>query len=209
MRKFLPVFMGMLLTAIPANVFAVDEATSIEELLKASGGEVTVDINDAGAVINSGTTNNAKPKTLDIGKTGLPLPRFVSLKRDKVNVRKGPSETFGIAWQYTRKNLPVEIIAEYDNWRKVRDHTGDEGWVFHSLLSGSRYAMVSPWKTEGYFTLHNERRENSKVVAKVQSGSMARIQACDGTWCQMNVETYQGHIKQEYLWGIYLGDSLK
>lgn len=191
-------------------VFAADEPTSIEDLLDATTGDATVtlptsDDNSSSAL----PTTNAKPKQLDIGKTGLPLPRFVSLKRDKVNVRKGPNESFDIAWTYTRKNLPVEIIAEYDNWRKVRDHFGEEGWVFHSLLAGTRFALINPWKTEGFFDIHNERSDTSKIIAKLEVGSLVRIKSCDGNWCQLNIETYQGHMKQELLWGIYSGDNLK
>lgn len=188
-------------------VQAADEPASIEDLLNNVGAaqavitEKTVDIVDE--------TPTAKTKTLDIGKTGFPLPRFVSLKRDKVNVRKGPNESFDIAWTFVRKNLPVEIIAEYDNWRKVRDHFGEEGWIFHSLLSGSRYAILNPWEKQGYFTLHRERNETSKVVAKLEVGILGRIKACDGVWCQMTVKTYQGFVKQEFLWGIYLGDKIE
>lgn len=211
MRKIAALFLASFIATLPTASFAADQATTIEDLLAATGGVVEPSKTDtepnsegeASAVI---LKDNGTSKTLDIGKTGLPLPRFVSLKRDKVNVRKGPNETFGIAWTYTRKNLPVEIIAEYDNWRKVRDHFGEEGWVFHSLLSGSRYALISPWKTEGFFTIHLERRETSKIIAKLEASSLARVQSCDGTWCQLNIQTYRGFIKQEFLWGVYLGD---
>src|SRR3954470_16891942 len=76
-------------------------------------------------------------------KSGLPVPRFVSLKPDKVNVRGGPTRDHEVTWQYTRAGLPVEITAESDNWCRIRDWEGSEGWVYHSLLSGRRTAVVT------------------------------------------------------------------
>ena len=80
--------------------------------------------------------------------SGLPLPRFVSLKSDEVNVRRGAGKEHDVLWTYHRAGLPVEIIAEWDNWRRIRDADGADGWVFHSLLSGRRSALVAPWATE-------------------------------------------------------------
>ena len=79
------------------------------------------------------------------GPTGLPLPRFVSLKSRKVNLRVGPGQDYATSWLYLKPGLPVEIIQEYDNWRRIRDADGTEGWVFHSLLSGERSAIAAPW----------------------------------------------------------------
>ena len=75
--------------------------------------------------------------------SGLPVPRYVSLKSDHVNVRAGPTKDNDVAWVYTRSGLPVEITAEFENWRRVRDSEGAEGWVYHSLLSGRRTAVVT------------------------------------------------------------------
>src|SRR4051812_41650183 len=76
--------------------------------------------------------------------SGLPIPRFVSLKSDRVNVRGGPTKDHDVAWVYTRAGLPVEITAEFENWRRIRDWEGAEGWVYHSMLSGRRTALVTP-----------------------------------------------------------------
>src|SRR5262252_6644676 len=76
--------------------------------------------------------------------SGLPIPRFVSLKADRVNVRAGPTKDHDVAWVYTRSGLPVEVTAEFENWRRIRDWEGAEGWVYHSLLSGRRTATVAP-----------------------------------------------------------------
>ena len=72
------------------------------------------------------------------------MPRFVSLKSDRVNVRAGPNKDQDVAWVYTRAGMPVEITAEFENWRRIRDWEGAEGWVYHSLLSGRRTAVVVP-----------------------------------------------------------------
>ncbi len=80
--------------------------------------------------------------------TGLPVPRYVSLKSEHVNLREGPSKDHATKWIYQRAGLPVEIIAEYETWRRIRDSEGAEGWVLHSLLSGKRTALVSPWKKD-------------------------------------------------------------
>src|SRR5262245_3374626 len=82
----------------------------------------------------------ASPKLV----SGLPIPRFVSLKTDKVNVRGGPTKDHDVTWVYNRAGLPVEITAEFENWRRIRDWEGAEGWVYHSLLSGRRTATVAP-----------------------------------------------------------------
>ena len=82
--------------------------------------------------------------------TGLPLPRFVSLKSGTVNVRRGPGQDYDLLFTFVRPGLPVEITQEFDTWRKIRDSEGDEGWVYHSLLSGERTALVSPWATRGH-----------------------------------------------------------
>ena len=89
-------------------------------------------------------TSAGKPG-LDTGASGLPVPRFVSLKAGRVNVRVGPGEDYKIAWVFTKPGLPIEVIQEYDTWRRIRDSDGTMGWVFQSLLSGKRTAVVAPW----------------------------------------------------------------
>lgn len=80
------------------------------------------------------------------GASGLPVPRFVSLKSDRVNVRIGPSREHDIAWTFVQSGLPVEIVGEFENWRRIRDWEGKQGWVFRSLLSSRRTALVTPWE---------------------------------------------------------------
>ena len=111
-----------------------------------------------------------------VNSSGLRLPRFVSLKSDRVNVRRGPSSDHAIAWVYNRKNLPVEIIAEFQHWRRVRDSDGEEGWVYQSLLSGRRTAIVAPWiKGKTVPMLHDPEKQAS-VVALVGPGVVGEVE---------------------------------
>ena len=106
------------------------------------------------------------------GPSGLPLPRFVSLKAKSVNLRVGPSVDYAVAWRYMRSGVPVEIIQEYDNWRRIRDADGTEGWVNQALLSGERTAVTAPWmRGKGDEIFVNMRREampNATIVARIQ-----------------------------------------
>lgn len=144
------------------------------------------------------------------GKPALPVPRFVSLKSDKVNVRKGPSTDQSIVWVFSRAGLPVEIIAESDNWRRVRDSEGADGWVFHSLLSARRTALVTPWaKDDERVPLYNSDSTNSRAVAELQSGVLGNVLSCDGEWCNISVDDYSGYVQQDRLWGVYKGEEVK
>lgn len=144
------------------------------------------------------------------GKSSLPLPRFVSLKSDKVNVRKGPSTDQAIVWVFSRAGLPVEVIAESDNWRRVRDSEGADGWVFHSLLSARRTALVTPWaKGEERVPLYSSNSTGSRAVAELQAGVLGNVLTCDGEWCNVSVNDYSGYVQQDKLWGVYKGEEVK
>ena len=140
--------------------------------------------------------------------SGLPLPRFVSLKADRVNLREGPSRDHRTTWVFQRAGLPVEITAEFDVWRKVRDSEGTEGWVLHSLLSGRRTALVAPWKKGDVFTLYAAPSKHATPVAKLQSGVIASIKSCDGHWCHVSGEEFEGYIHQTSLWGVYPNEKI-
>ena len=141
-------------------------------------------------------------------QSGLRVPRFVSLKSNKVNVRRGPSTDQAIVWVFARAGLPVEIIAEAENWRRVRDSEGADGWVFHSLLSGRRTALISPWAKQEAVLLRKGRSTGSRAVAQLQSGVLGNVVSCDGTWCELTVDGYSGYIEQEKLWGVYRGEQI-
>jgi len=158
----------------------------------------------------SAAEDNVKQAAVDAGKAALPVPRFVSLKSDKVNVRKGPSTDQAIVWVFSRAGLPVEVIAESDNWRHVRDSEGADGWVFHSLLSARRTVLVTPWsKDEEPVPLYNSNSTGSRAVAELQSGVLGSVLDCDGEWCRVSVDDYSGYVQQDKLWGVYRGEEVK
>ena len=168
-----------------------------------------------GLVLLTGTEGSAaedsvRQAAVDAGKAALQVPRFVSLKSDKVNVRKGPSTDQSIVWVFSRAGLPVEVIAESDNWRRVRDSEGADGWVFHSLLSARRTVLVTPWsKGEERVPLYNSNSTSSRAVAELQSGVLGSVLDCDGEWCRVSVDDYSGYVQQDKLWGVYRGEEVK
>jgi len=147
------------------------------------------------------------------GASGLPLPRFVSLKSKRVNLRVGPGPDYAVSWLYTKAGLPVEIIQEYDNWRRIRDSDGTEGWVFHSLLDGKRTAVAAPWmkgKGEDVFVnLRSDPQANASLVAKLQPGVVVTIDECNGDWCKAETDGTDGWVSQAEIWGAYPGEAFK
>ena len=140
--------------------------------------------------------------------SGLPLPRYVSLKSDQVNVRAGPTKDNDVAWVYTRSGLPVEITAEFENWRRVRDSEGAEGWVYHSLLSGRRTAVVTMKNKEDLAPIYDRASRDSAVAAKLQAGVVAQVKKCTTGWCRVIGAGFDGWIEQQRLWGVYVDEKV-
>ncbi|GHD15444.1 SH3 domain-containing protein [Tianweitania populi] len=144
--------------------------------------------------------------------SGLPLPRFVSLKSGRVNSRVGPGVNYAVDWMYLKSGMPMEIIQEYDNWRRVRDPDGAEGWVNQSLLSGRRTAIVAPWqrgKPDAVISVMDQPNKEASVVARVEPGVIGTIKTCNGSWCEMTFAGREGWISQALLWGAYPGETVK
>jgi SH3-like domain-containing protein len=135
--------------------------------------------------------------------SGLPVPRFVSIKPDRVNVRGGPTRDHDVTFMFTRTGLPVEITAESDNWRRIRDWEGSEGWVYHSLLSGRRTALVAAKQRDELVPLYSQADVTTSLVARLQPGVLASVKQCNGTWCHISGSGFDGWITQERLWGVY------
>jgi SH3-like domain-containing protein len=154
----------------------------------------------------------ASPEQVATGSaSGLPVPRFVSLKSDRVNVRSGPSKDHDVVWVYSRSALPVEVTAEFENWRRIRDWEGAEGWVYHSLLSGRRTAIVSPGsKTkDDLLPLRSSADHNANVTARLQPGVQGTVKRCTGNWCRIVGEGFDGFIEQDRLWGVYPNEQIE
>lgn len=151
-------------------------------------------------------TNATAPAGTTLGASGLPVPRFVSLKPARVNLRIGPGRDYAVSWLFMKAGLPVEIIQEYDNWRRIRDADGTEGWVYQSLLSGKRTAVTAPWLKNDAGSMIIMRRdpvETASVAAEIEPNVIGTVRECNGQWCQMDVQGTRGWIRQSDLWGVY------
>ena len=131
-------------------------------------------------------------------KTGLPLPRFVSLKSNKVNLRRGPSLDYKIDWVYKRKHLPLMIVSEFGHWRQVTDFEGYTGWIYKDLLSGSRYVIVNNEET----LLRNKATFDSLGKAILKRKVIAKLIDCEGLWCFIRISNMRGYVLAEHIWGI-------
>jgi SH3-like domain-containing protein len=140
--------------------------------------------------------------------SGLPIPRYVSLKSDHVNVRVGPTKDNEVSWIYTRSGLPVEVTAEFEIWRRVRDSEGAEGWVYHSLLSGRRTAVITMKSKDDLAALYDRPDTTSAVAARLQAGVVAQVKRCNNGWCHITGEGFDGWIEQPRLWGVYADEKV-
>lgn len=155
--------------------------------------------------------------SINRGESGLPLPRFVSLKATKVNMRIGPGSDYKVAYRYLKSGIPMEIIQEYDNWRRVRDADGTTGWIHGSLLSGERTAIASPWRQpaspDDTVILYNTPAAAAGVIAYLEPGVVGQIDSCDGAWCELEVKhadrILRGYVNQAELWGAYPDEVIK
>ena len=144
---------------------------------------------------------------LDIGpSTGLKIPRFVSLKSDEVNLRVGPSVNYPKELQYIRKHLPVEVIDEYDLWRKIKDIDGNKGWVHKSLIKAERYAITLGKNGKKIFVLNNPI---GKKIGEIGKNNIVKIHSCLKQWCSIDVVGKKGWINKNNLWGVYDNEVYK
>ncbi|ABS65240.1 protein of unknown function DUF1058 [Parvibaculum lavamentivorans DS-1] len=142
--------------------------------------------------------------------TGLPVPRYVSLKSGRANVRRGPGTDFPIDWVYRKSGMPLEVIAESNNWRRIRDHEGDGGWIWHTMLAGERSAIVDAQAADGGpVALYKEPDRQSAVMAYAERGLVARVTSCTGNWCHLEAGGAEGWVAQSALWGVYPGERFE
>ena len=129
----------------------------------------------------------------------LPVPRFVSLRADEVNLRTGPGERYPIDWVLTRKGLPVEIVEEFEAWRKIRDAQGTEGWVHQRMVTGTRNVIV----TGELRTLRADADSAAPAVARAEPGVIAHLLDCRESWCRVELQGMKGWLKRSEVWGVY------
>ncbi len=146
----------------------------------------------------NGATSYAQEDVFN--SSGLEIPRFVSLKKNKVFVRTGPALRYPIKWVYKRGGQPVEIVQEFDTWRKVKDVDGEEGWIHQSLISGRRTGVVASKDSVAMFKKPNEA---SKTLALIEPENIVRLESCADTWCAVEIKGFSGYLKRNFIWGVY------
>ena len=209
---FAPTFLAMALLALtggpavsqglpnerpPANRGAAQNSQSVDPESGARDGETPSESDEAprGAGMPSGQSN-------------LPLPRFASLRAGEVNMRTGPGVRYPIDWVFQRRALPVEIVAEFGTWRKIRDEQGAEGWVHRSMLSGKRTALTIGAPNSAQI-LRRDAASEAAAVAKLEPGVMVSIIECDGPWCRVEAHSFRGYLPRKGLWGVKADERIK
>lgn len=133
------------------------------------------------------------------------LPRFASLRSDEVNLRVGPGETYPIVWVLKRKNMPVEIIEEFQNWRRVRDWQGDKGWLLDRMVTGKRDVIVDG----AVRALRRQPDPSAPIVARAEPGVVAQLIELQGGWCRIEAGGYKGWVQRSDVWGVYSDETLQ
>ncbi|MER2520735.1 MAG: SH3 domain-containing protein [Bdellovibrionales bacterium] len=133
------------------------------------------------------------------GKSGLPIPRFVSLRSDEVNMRTGPGTRYPIEWVLRRRGLPIEVTAEYDVWVRVRDADGIQGWVQRGMISGRRMAIIHG----SMRNLLKDDEPSAPTVARLEIGATGKIMSCKKDWCNLQFGKVKGYLRKSEFWGAY------
>jgi len=138
------------------------------------------------------------------GEAALPLPRFATLHSDKVNLRTGPGQRYPIEWVFIRKDLPVEIIAQFEHWRRIRDSDGTEGWVQEHMLTGKREVMIRG----GVRAVRRNPDLGAALVARAEPGVMAKLLECRDAWCRIETVDVTGWVQRADIWGVYPNETV-
>ncbi len=158
------------------------------------------------------------PAAVAVAETpsGLPLPRFVTTRSTPINVRVGPGTKYDVSWIYKVAGTPVEIIQEFDVWRKIRDVDGSVGWVHQNMLSGNRAGYVLPETNVERVALRRAAADDAGVSAWLSNGFPVKISSCEAGWCAVTAvdhppggspANYTGYLFEGDLWGVYRGES--
>ena len=166
---------------------------------EAGGGHILQVQDDAAGAKKSELSRNQRP-----GRTGRPLPRFVSLRASKVNLRTGPGARYPIDWVYQRAGLPVEIIDEFDTWRRIRDWQGTIGWVHQSMLQGRRTVMILDERR----LMRRRPEPQAPGVAYLEPGAIAALERCKELWCEVSAGGFRGWLETESFYGLYASELL-
>ena len=133
-----------------------------------------------------------------LAQTGYPIPRFVSLKSDRTNLRSGPGERYPVKWVFLYRGMPVKIVREHEHWRQVVDWEGTKGWIHRQLLSGTQTVLIK----ENLQPLRKDPSRESKLVARVEKMVIGTVLNVQGDWCHIDIHGYRGWMLREHVWGI-------
>lgn len=164
---------------------------------------VTLTVLLCGPSLLSSAQEQKAEKTI-IGKSGYKIPRFVSLAKDTVNVRTGPDSKYPILWVFKKAGLPVKVIAEYKDWRKISDSEGATGWIWGPLLSSRRNGLIILDQQD----LLKKPEDNQPVSVIAEAGVVGKIRKCEKGWCQLDVKGFKGWLKQSHFWGTLQGEVI-
>ncbi len=140
------------------------------------------------------------PDNLNAGE----LPRYASLRDNKVNMRVGPGAKYPIKWELTRKHMPVKIVREFETWRKIELFDGDTvGWVHKNLLSSKKRGII----INGEQKIRKKPKESSTVVLRLEEGVIVKMDDCSKGWCSVEVSGYKGFIRSSEVWGNKTSDE--
>jgi SH3-like domain-containing protein len=128
-----------------------------------------------------------------------PVPRFVSLRPNEVNARVGPGPEYPVEWIFKKAGLPVEVTAEFDTWRRIKDCDGDIGWVHQNMLCSKRRAIIKSPDA----LIYSQEDMGSTPLARLQEGLIVELLKCRGEWCRIQINDYKGWIQRTSLWGVY------
>jgi SH3-like domain-containing protein len=150
----------------------------------------------------------AVPATAAPEGTGLPVPRYVSLRAGEANMRTGPGKQYPIKWIYRRPGLPLEILDEHYTWRRVRDVQGTEGWMLGSMLSGKRSVVVIDAASPMILA---EAAADGRPLARIETGAIAQLLQCPAlsSWCEVKADGFRGWLRRSQMWGVKADETVK
>jgi SH3-like domain-containing protein len=152
-------------------------------------------------LVGSGRVSVAASSDAD---TSLPVPRFVSLHSDRVNLRAGPGDRYPIEWVLIKKEMPVEITGQLEHWRRIRDWEGTSGWVHERMLTGKRAVIVKG----GVRPLLQQPDPAAAVIARAEPGVVGRLLECRDSWCRIEAGDVTGWMRRSDLWGVYPNETV-
>lgn len=166
---------------------------------KKEGDAKSPEVSTSSDALKGATGAASLAPTRSTSQSNLPIPRFVCIKAGEANMHVGPGNTYPVEWKYVRKFLPVEVIAEFEHWRQVRDAQGTVGWLHKSLLSSKRFVMVQ----NKVVNLYTGADLESPVIATVEPGVIGKVSECFQSLCKIDIQGVKGWVKREFLWGVY------